>query len=65
MEHKLMTTSQAADYMELKPSTLEVWRVYGKGPRFMKLGKAVRYRMEDLNAFLEESVKSSTSEYVS
>jgi len=59
-----MTTKEAAMWLGLKPSTLEVWRVYGKGPRFMKLGnKAVRYRLEDLNAFLEQSLRSSTSEY--
>lgn len=60
---KPMTTKEAAMWLGLKSNTLEVWRVYGKGPKFLKMGRAVRYRLEDLNAYLETSVKNSTSEY--
>ena len=62
MEHKLMTTSEASDYVRVKPGTLEGWRVYGKGPKFLKVGRLVRYRLKDLEMFLETSAKQSTSE---
>jgi len=63
MKSDLVTTSEAAGYLGLKRNTLEIWRVKGNGPRFLKLNGAVRYRLEDLERFLEDSVKKSTSEY--
>ena len=56
-----MTTKEAAIQLGVKPSTLEVWRVYGKGPKYLKLGRLVKYRLADLESFLEESLRSSTS----
>jgi hypothetical protein len=29
------------------------WRLTGKGPKWLKLGSAVRYRPEDVQAYLE------------
>jgi hypothetical protein len=56
-----MTTKEAAIQLGVKPSTLEVWRVYGKGPKYLKLGRLVKYRLADLESFLEQSLRSSTS----
>ncbi len=36
----------------LKPSTLEQWRLVGKGPRWIKLGRMVRYRESELHEYL-------------
>jgi predicted DNA-binding transcriptional regulator AlpA len=36
----------------LKARTLQRWRVFGKGPRFHKLGGAVRYELADVEAWL-------------
>ena len=58
----LYRTTQAADYLDLKKPTLEVWRCRGYGPTFIKMGKAVRYRKEDLDAFLDSKVRKSTSQ---
>jgi hypothetical protein len=44
--------------------TLERWRQTGDGPRFVRVGRAVRYRRSDLDAWLESRVRSSTSEQV-
>ena len=44
-------------------STLAKYRVSGTGPRFIRLnGKAIRYRRADLDAWLDERVRSSTSQ---
>ena len=50
---KLLTREQAAAYLGVKPRTLAVWastRRYGL--RFVKVGRAVRYRMADLERWL-------------
>jgi predicted site-specific integrase-resolvase len=53
MVEKLLTTSEAAELLRLKTNSLEVWRCQGRGPRFIKLEGAVRYRLEDLKDYLE------------
>ena len=63
MKSDLVTTSEAAGYLGLKRNTLEIWRVKGNGPKFLKLGRLVKYRLQDLERFLEDSVKQSTSQY--
>jgi len=57
-----LTTPQAAAYLGLQPATLEQWRWNGRGPRFAKIGRSVRYRQADLDAFLEARVFMSTTE---
>ncbi|MBU0664377.1 MAG: helix-turn-helix domain-containing protein [Proteobacteria bacterium] len=57
-----LKTEEAAAFLQVKPATLEQWRWSGKGPRFIKLNRAVRYRKEDLVAFIEARVFGSTTE---
>ncbi len=61
----LLTTSQAAALLGLKQNTLEIWRVKGRGPTFAKIGSLVRYRMDDVLAYLESCVRTSTSDTTS
>jgi hypothetical protein len=58
----LWNETEAAEFLELAVSTLQRWRWAGKGPRFRKLGRAVRYASEDLADFLEAARRSSTSD---
>lgn len=58
-----LTTREAAQYLGLAVSTLNKWRCHGGGPEFLKLGRAVRYRREDLDAFLATRRLSSTAQY--
>lgn len=58
----MFRTPEAAVILGLTKSTLEAWRCRGGGPVFVKLGKCVRYRQEDLDAFLEARLRTSTSQ---
>lgn len=55
----MLTTTDLAERLGLRPQTLRRWRWAGKGPRFVKLGPnrqgKVRYREADINTWLEES----------
>lgn len=62
MAQEMLTTKQAAAYINLRPATLEAWRCRGGGPVFIKLGKACRYRMSSLEEFLRNHSHTSTSE---
>lgn len=37
-------------------STLQSWRYTGRGPRYLKVGRLVRYRNADIEAFLRAGV---------
>jgi len=54
-------TESAAAYLQLSASCLEKWRVLGRGPRFRKHGRQVRYLRADLDAWPESQVRNSTA----
>ena len=58
-----INTAEAAAYTGLTSSTLTKLRVYGGGPRFIKIKKRVLYDRIDLDAWLAAHKRSSTSEY--
>lgn len=52
-QSKYLVTEDAAAYLSLSRRTLEAWRLQGRGPTYVKLGRKVVYRPEDLDAFAE------------
>ena len=60
-----ITTLEASIYSGLSESTLEKARVVGKGgPPYCRAGsRAIRYRMIDIDGFMESRRARSTSEY--
>jgi len=46
----------------LSPATLETLRIRGGGPTFSKLGRRVVYQREDLDGWLAERKRRSTSD---
>lgn len=60
----LLNGREAALALRLSERTLERLRVSGGGPRFVKAGRAVRYRASDLEAWIEAHVLGSTSEQI-
>ena len=57
-----LTTQEAAAYLRLSSRTLERHRVEGTGSRFVKLGRRVLYRRQDLDAWAASQTFRSTSE---
>jgi predicted DNA-binding transcriptional regulator AlpA len=43
---------EAARVLGLKVATLRAWRLKKKGPRFLRMGRAVRYRPADLADYI-------------
>ena len=58
----LLNTKQAARRLGMTHHTLQAWRKRGGGPRFVKFGNAVRYRPEDLDRFITDSIRSNTAQ---
>lgn len=57
-----LTTAEAADYLNLSPSYLYQRRRAGDGPTFLRCGRAVRYDVADLDAWLEKRRRRSTAD---
>ncbi len=50
----LLTDLEVARYLRVSVALVRRWRVLHAGPKFIKVGGAlVRYRMEDVDAYLE------------
>lgn len=57
----LLTTRQAATYLNLSPRALEAWRLKGRGPRHVRISaRAVRYRPADLEEWISDRLRDST-----
>ena len=49
----LLTEKDVARLTGLSLASVRRWRLLRQGPKFLKLNSAVRYRAEDLKAWLE------------
>ena len=61
--HALIDESKAADYLGLKPRTMQGLRQRGGGPRYIDISsRCVRYRRADLRDWADARVRKSTSD---
>lgn len=51
---KLMTIADVSEHLGIPVGTLYQWRVKGYGPKGRRMGKYVRYRPEDVDAWIAE-----------
>ena len=58
----LLTEQDAATLLHVTVKAVQGWRYRGGGPRFVKVGRCVRYRLEDLQAFVLAALRTSTSD---
>ena len=57
---ELVDEQKAARILDTKPGTLAVWRSTGRhNLPFIKVGRNVRYRRADLEAWLEERTRKT------
>lgn len=58
---ELVDTGQAAKILGISRPTLERWRGRGVGPRWVRHGRWIRYRIGDLHTFVESCLQPPTS----
>ena len=59
---RLLDTTQLCELLGIGHKAVEKWRLHGKGPRFIKVGKLVRYDEADVFAWIEERKRGNTSQ---
>jgi predicted DNA-binding transcriptional regulator AlpA len=56
-EDRRLTNKEAAEYLGCCVHALMAWRKAGNGPRAMRIGRKIFFRMSDLNAFIESCLE--------
>lgn len=60
LSEPLLTEQQAAEVLCIRPGTLACWRVTKRYPLpYVKIGRSVRYRRSDLEAFAASREQST------
>lgn len=55
--HELLTRKEAAAYLGVAEKTLAMWKWSGRyGLPFVKIGRLVKYRKSDLDAFIAQRI---------
>ncbi|WP_253904349.1 helix-turn-helix domain-containing protein [Arthrobacter sp. Br18] len=65
MSTELLTPAQLSEMLGKPERSLAQWRYLGIGPRFVKIGRAVRYRDADVTSWLEAQTRQRTGEQAS
>jgi hypothetical protein len=60
MSTKHLNQRELAERWNISQRTLERWRWVGDGPQFLKLGGRVVYRIEDVERYEAEQLRSHT-----
>ena len=61
MTEHLLTSRELSQRWNLSIRTIEKWRYVDYGPPFLKLGKAIRYRIEDIIDFEQLALKKKSA----
>ena len=57
----LFTAHEAADYLAIGVGSVNYWRHKKTGPRFIRVGRQVRYRRSDLDTWLDTRTEATAS----
>lgn len=52
---------QAAKYLGVSAGTLRLWRAENRSPRYFRAGKLIRFRVRDLNEWIEQRLSTPTT----
>jgi hypothetical protein len=52
---KLINEKGAAEFLGCTVSAMRKWRLLGRGPAYCRVGRLIRYREDDLLAYVEAS----------
>ena len=59
---RTLTETELCERLTVSARTLQSWRQQGKPPKFLKIGRSIRYPLSAIEDFESNSLKSSTFE---
>lgn len=57
MDKEFIDENTLAERWKLTKKTLRVWRMQGKGPKYIKIGKLIRYPMADILEYEDKNTR--------
>ena len=60
----LLNERQTAEWLNVPQRTLQDWRQRGKGPKYIKIGGAVRYDADYLEDFIDMMTRQCVSDEI-
>jgi excisionase family DNA binding protein len=61
-EKRTLTDVEVAARLGVSRFTVRSWRLKGTGPRFLKMGRAVRYRPQDVDDYERQALVDTQTE---
>ncbi|MBY0501658.1 MAG: helix-turn-helix domain-containing protein [Alphaproteobacteria bacterium] len=61
MKEKRLTPEELSELWNVPLATLSQWRWNGRGPEFIKLGKHILYRLQEVEVFEKEKLRKNTT----
>jgi excisionase family DNA binding protein len=58
-DDELLTPDDLAHMLQVPKATIYAWRSHGEGPKGFRIGRHLRWRRSDANAWIEERAKAS------
>jgi excisionase family DNA binding protein len=56
----LLTAQHLAEYLDIPVGTLYAWRKRGEGPQGFRVGRHLRYRWSDVQAWVSARIRDAT-----
>ena len=56
---QILNETEVAEMLRCTKAALRKWRRQRRGPRFVRVGRLIRYRLADVEEFLESNASSS------
>ena len=53
---RLVSIQELAAYLDVPVKTIYAWRTHGEGPRGFRIGRHVRFRWPDVEAWVSEQI---------
>lgn len=61
-QERLVDTPRAATMLSKHPAVLADWRHQGRGPKYVRIGRSVRYRIGDIHEWIADHTVDPVSE---
>lgn len=55
---RLMSVQDVAEYLDVPVKTIYTWRYHGDGPRGFRVGRHLRFRWNDVEAWVEQRIRA-------
>ncbi|GBD85426.1 helix-turn-helix domain protein [bacterium BMS3Abin02] len=59
---RLLSVGELAAYLDIPVATLYAWRYRSQGPPGFRVGRHIRYRRSDIEAWIDEQLKDSSDD---